>query len=138
MSIDKLYACIERKKINQSQAREAIYRVLMNTEDECISVTRILDELSSVYHKQISVNTIYRHLNLFVSCKLAMMIQDDFKKAYFCLTKEVPSTFLICTKCHSIGQLTLDPCILTNELESSEFITIHKKCQSCKVNKKVN
>jgi len=132
MGINRLYACIESKKVNQSQAREAIYRVLMNAEDECMSVSRILDELSSVYPKQISVNTIYRHLNLFVACKLVIMIQDDFKRAYYCLTQEKPSVFLICTKCNSVEKLTVDLNFMIDELKSSEFITVHRKCQKCK------
>ena len=131
MGINRLYACIESKKINQSQAREAIYRVLTEAEDQCFCVTRILDELSRVYPKKVSLNTVYRHLNLFVSCKLAVMIQDDYKKAYYCLTQEEPSAFIICTKCNRVGKLTALSCSLTQEFKDSEFITIHKRCQKC-------
>ena len=132
MSISKLYECMARKKVNQSQAREAIYRVLLESEGKCMSVSNILEELSNVYSKSISLNTVYRHLNLFISCKLVVMIQDDFKKAYFCLTGEDPLTFIVCRKCNRIEKCAFKPNDLMNELESTDFITIHKKCQKCK------
>ena len=122
---------METKKVNQSQAREAIYRVLMDAEDQCLCVTRILDELSRIYPKQVSLNTVYRHLNLFVSCKLVVMIQDDYKKAYYCLTGEDPLAFIVCRKCNCIEKCISKSANLINDLESTDFITIHKKCQKC-------
>ena len=132
MGINRLYQCIESRKVNQSQAREAIYRVLMDAGDECLTVSQILDELSGIYPKKVSLNTVYRHLNLFVSCKLVVMIQDDFKRAYYCLTGENPLTFIVCRKCNRIEKSLSNPNHLINELESSDFITIHTKCQKCK------
>lgn len=132
MGINRLYECVESRKVNQSQAREAIYRVLMDAEDECLSVSRILDELSAIYSKKISLNTVYRHLNLFVSCKLAVMLQDDNKKAYYCLTGEKPLTFIICTKCNSIEKISTKQSHLIDDLESSDFIALHKKCSKCR------
>lgn len=132
MSISKLYTCMERKKANQSQAREAIYRILMGSEHDCLSVSQILNTLEDTYPKKVSLNTVYRHLNLFVSCKLAVMLQDDYKKAYYCLTQEEPSAFIICTKCNRVGKLTALSCSLTQEFKDSEFITIHKRCHKCK------
>ena len=132
MGINRLYHCIESRKVNQSQAREAIYRVLMDAENECLTVSRILDELSSIYPKKVSLNTVYRHLNLFVSCKLAVMVQDDFKRAYYCLTGEDPLTFIVCRKCNRIEKCVFKPGNLMDGLESTDFITIHKRCQKCK------
>lgn len=66
------------KKINQSRVREAVYRVLTESKDKCLSVNDILKELLSIYSKKVSINTVYRHLNLFISCELALIIQDDF------------------------------------------------------------
>lgn len=132
MGINRLYECIENKKVNQSQAREAIYRVLMDAENECLTVSQILDELSEIYPKKVSLNTVYRHLNLFVSCKLAVMLQDDFKRAYYCLTGEKPLTFIICTKCNSIEKCSSNPSHLIDDLESSDFIALHKKCSKCR------
>ena len=127
----RLYQCIETKRVNQSQAREAIYRVLMKAEDQCLSVGEILEQLSHVYPKKVSLNTVYRHLNLFVSCKLAVMLQDDFKKAYYCLTGEDPLAFIICRKCNRIEKCVSNPVKLMSELESTDFVTIHKKCKGC-------
>ncbi len=95
MGIGRLHSCIESRKVNQSQAREAIYRVLMNAEDKCLTVSGILDELSYIYPKKVSLNTVYRHLNLFVSCKLVVMIQDDYKRAYYCMTEKDPLAFIV-------------------------------------------
>jgi len=128
----RLHTYLEKAQVNQSQAREAIYRVLMNAEDECLSVSSILDELPKVYPKKVSLNTVYRHLNLFVSCNLAVVIQDDFKKAYYCLTGEEPLSFIICKKCHRVEKCISIPDHLLQDLEGSDFITIHKKCKNCR------
>ena len=122
---------MERKKVNQSQAREAIYRVLMNSEDECLSVSDISNKLTNICTKKISINTVYRHLRLFVSCKLIVCIQDDFKKTYYSLRGEDPLAFTVCTKCNHIEKCTLMPECLMDALENTNFITIHKKCQKC-------
>ena len=132
MSISKLYTCMEKKKVNQSQAREAIYRVLMEAHNECMTVADIMEALPKVYAKKISLNTIYRHLNLFISCKLAVMIQDDFKKSYFCLTGEEPLAFIVCTKCNHIEKCSEKPKNIMDGLESTDFVTIHKRCLKCK------
>jgi len=132
MSIDKLYQCIKSKKVSHSRAREAIYRVLMNSDDECLTASCILDELSTIYPKEVSLNTIYRHLKLFVACELVVMIQDDLKRAYYCLAKEEPLAFVVCRKCNRIEKCTISPNHLIDELESSDFITIHKKCKKCR------
>lgn len=132
MGMNRLYECIENKKVNQSKAREAIYSVLMNAEDECLTASQILDKLSCIYPKKISLNTVYRHLNLFVSCKLAIMLQNDFKKAYYCLTGEKPLLFIICTKCNRIEKCSTNHSHLIDDLENSDFIALHTKCRKCK------
>lgn len=82
MSIEKLENCIKHKKANNSRAREAIYNLLLDAE-ECLHVAQILKRLSVTYPKKISQNTLYRHLNFFIACKLAIVIQGDFKRAYY-------------------------------------------------------
>jgi len=129
--VKRLYQCMEAKRVNQSYAREAIYRVLLDAEEQCLCVDGIIKRVSDVYPKKVSLNTVYRHLNLFVSCKLAVMLQDDFKKAYYCLTEEEPLAFVICRKCHKIEKCISTPAQLMGELESTDFITIHKKCKGC-------
>jgi len=129
--VTRLYQCMEAKRVNQSYAREAIYRVLLDAEDKCLCVDEIMKRLSKVYPKKVSLNTVYRHLNLFVSCKLAVMLQDDFKKAYYCLTEEEPLAFVICRKCHKIEKCISTPAQLMDGLDSTDFITIHKKCKGC-------
>ena len=126
-----LYQCIKNKKVNQSHAREAIYRVFLENEEKCMSVADIRLELSKVYTKNISVNTIYRHLDLFVSCNLAVIIQDDFKKAYYALTGDAPLAFTICRKCNKVEKTVFHPGKCDGTLEDTDFITIHKKCEKC-------
>jgi Fe2+ or Zn2+ uptake regulation protein len=129
--MNRLYQCIEAKRVNHSQAREAIYRVLKEAKDQCLSVGEIMERLSDVHPKKISLNTVYRHLNFFVSCKLAVMLQDDFKKAYYSLTGEDPLIFIVCRKCNGIEKCVESLVKIMSELESTDFITVHKKCQKC-------
>jgi len=135
--LNNLYKCIETKKANQSHAREAIFRVLEATEG-CLTVSQIIDALSSVYPKKISLNTVYRHLNLFVDCNLVAAIQDDFKKAYYCMLRDEPMTFLMCIKCNSVTKVKMDvkrknaSAILLEPSNNGAYITLHKKCHNCK------
>lgn len=133
MSISKLYACIKRKKVNTSQAREAIY-LLLTEEENCISVSEMMHKLDKNYHKKVSLNTIYRHLTLFVDCGLVVVIQDDYKKAYYSVTRDKALVFTLCSKCNDVSVLKethgMENVLL--DLKSSEFISIHKKCITCR------
>lgn len=132
MSVNKLYECMKRKKVNTSHAREAIYMVLLQA-GNCLSVAEIITQLDRSYHKKISLNTIYRHLTLFVECSLAVVIQDNFKKAYYCATEEKANIFSLCPKCNHLS-VTYDLSLknLAEDLDNNEFITIHKRCEKCK------
>ena len=125
----RFYQCIKNKKVNQSQAREAIYRVFLENEERCMSVADIQMELSKVYTKNISLNTIYRHLDFFASCNLVVVIQNDFKKAYYTLTGDKPMAFIVCKKSNKVKKISfhLEKCDVT--LEDTDFITIHKICE---------
>jgi len=125
--IDKLQRCIEKKKANNSQTREVIYKVLCNS-NECLSVEEILALAVDEYPKKISLNTAYRNLRLLVECELVFMLQDDFKKAYYCLCSDEVDIFEVCPKCNKIKRVKLDIC---DAMKSSEFITLHKKCKKC-------
>lgn len=133
MVMTRLYECIKQKQINNSEAREAIYTVLMQA-DNCLSVADISKALQTQYYKKVSLNTIYRHLTLFVECGLAIVIQDDFKKAYYTLTREEALAFTLCPKCNAVSILentdSLQEMLLM--LKKSEFITVHKICAKCK------
>ena len=133
MGMNKLYKCIEEKKVNNSQARETIYALLMN-EGKCMSVAEIIHKLSEVDSRKISLNTVYRHLTFFAECALVMVIQDDHKKAYYCLSDEKAKAFAICSKCNYLTQIKGVEAIdnVLKNLECSEFITIHKRCEKCK------
>ena len=129
--MERLYQCIKNKKVNHSNAREAIYRVLLENKERCLSVSDIQKELAEAYVGKVSLNTIYRHLDLFVSCNLTVMLQDDFKRAYYCLSDEGSMVFSICKQCKRIDKMKYDPNLCTLPLESADFITIHKKCEGC-------
>ncbi|HIC77702.1 MAG TPA: hypothetical protein EYP02_00840 [Sulfurovum sp.] len=133
MGISKLYKCMEKKKVNNSQAREAIYNILMK-EDDCMTVSDITKKLSTAYAKKVSLNTIYRHLTFFAECGLVMVIQDDYKKAYYCITDEKAKAFSICTKCNELSKVVnvSEIEILLKKLSKEEFITLHAKCHKCK------
>ena len=135
MSLEKLYKCTDGKKINYSQAREAIYKVLLES-DDCLSVPDILKEVAKVYPKKISLNTVYRHLNLFVDCNLAAAIQDNFKKAYYCCLLDDYMIFNVCSKCNFVGRVHLNPQKILNAKsllgdDDRAFITLHQQCENC-------
>lgn len=132
MGIEKLNECIKHKKANTSRAREAIYNLLLNS-DECLNVAQILKRLSVVYPKKISQNTLYRHLNLFMDCDLVVVIQDDFKRAYYSIKQDKGMVFNVCTKCNSINKIDLNHLTSYPELQNAEFITIHQLCNKCKL-----
>jgi len=132
MNIEKLYECMAKNNVNQSHAREAIYRVLVNAKGTCLSMSNIEDELLENYPKSVSINTIYRHLNLFVSCRLVLTLQDDNKKTYYCLRDSQLSVFQICTKCKKIEKCNMSIDAFCDQSEEIDFCTVHKKCQACR------
>ncbi len=131
MNLSKLYECIKRKKVNHSYAREAIYKVLLKA-NNCMSVSEIITKLQTTYTKKVSLNTVYRHLSLFVECELALVIQDDFKKAYYFLVNDKSNAFSLCPKCNSVSIVeAADIEFFLHNLQKHEFITIHKRCTNC-------
>lgn len=132
----KLYECLKRKKINNSRAREVIYDVLSNSK-ECMSVASISDAANARYPKKISLNTIYRHLGLFIDCKLAVMIQDDYKRAFYCLAEDDTMLFSLCPTCNGLTKESIDKKQRgdINQLLTSknicQFITLHEYCNRC-------
>ena len=126
-----LEKCIKKKKIKHSQAREAIYQILLDNES-CLMVADIAKRLTESYPKKISINTIYRHLNLFVDCELVLVVQDDFKRAYYTIKEEKVMVFRICLRCNGVKRLNINEESICNEFKDVEFITVHKRCQRCK------
>lgn len=130
MSIEKLNNCIKNKKANNSRAREAIYNLLLETQ-ECLNVVQILKRLSISYPKKILQNTLYRHLNFFVECDLVIVIQDDSKRSYYYPKENSLMTFSVCTRCNNIRKLATDASFAHHQFDTAEFITIHKICSHC-------
>ena len=130
-NIDNLYECIESKGINHSRSREAIYQVLLKSE-ECLTVAKISKNLSEIYPKNISVNTIYRNLTLFEKCGLILVLQDNLKRAYYCIAQDDTMFFAICTKCNRVEKISKEEPGMCDELCECEFVTVHKKCQKCR------
>jgi Fe2+ or Zn2+ uptake regulation protein len=127
----RLDDCIRQKNLNRSRAREAIYRVLLEASDECLSVMDIAARLAKSYAQKISLNTLYRHLDSFVSCKLAIVIQDDFKRAYYCAKEKERMFFIVCTKCKRIKKYQPIEQESACDFDGVEFITVHGRCQKC-------
>ena len=128
----KLYECMEIKKVNTSQAREAIYKLLLEV-NSCMSVADITHKLAESYQRKVSLNTIYRHLTLFVDCGLVIVLQDDHKKAYYCVCGNKAKAFSICPKCSDLSEVNdgLEVETLLSTLKAKEFITVHKVCKAC-------
>ena len=125
--MNKLQKCIETKRVNTSQSREVIYKIISDS-DKCLSVAEIIDLASSEFPKKISVNTVYRHLRFLMECELIYAIQDDLKKAYYCLCRDEVDIFEVCPRCNKIKKIEMEVC---EEMKISEFITVHKKCEDC-------
>ena len=125
--MEKLKKSIENKRVNNSQSREVIYKILSQS-TQCLTVQEIIDLASAEYPKKISVNTVYRHLRFLMECELIFTIQDDLKKAYYCLYKDEATIVMVCSECNSIKKTDIKVC---DELKNSDFITIHKKCKNC-------
>ena len=131
MSLDKLNNCIKIKGANNSRAREAIYKILMESK-VCLNVSQISKQLSNIYPKKISQNTLYRHLNFFMECQLVVVIQDDYKRAYYHLRDTDLMIFSICPHCNSVGKIDSNELRSCDTLKDAEFITLHKICNKCK------
>ena len=134
--MEKLYECLKQKKINNSRAREVIYDVLCDSKD-CMSVSAIANEANARYPKKISLNTIYRHLGLFIECKLAVMVQDDYKRAFYCLADKETMLFSICPTCNRLAKQVVSEHQrehinqLVTEGSVCQFITLHEYCKRC-------
>ena len=142
MSIEKLNNCIRNNNVNNSRAREAIYNLLLSA-DKCLTAAQILKMLAVSYPKKISQNTLYRNLGFLIECKLAITIQDDFKRAYYSIKSEKMMFFCVCTLCNKISKLPVKENLINEELSSADFITVHKECDTCankhvKITKKEN
>lgn len=127
----RLYECIKRKNANNSMTREILYKFLLDNQDKCLSVADIEKELLKSGNKSISLNTIYRQLDLFVSCNLVVTIQNNFKKSFYTINSNNPMFFTLCTNCNRVKKLQLDSTQYCNEVKDANFITIHKKCNEC-------
>ncbi|UFH58295.1 Fur family transcriptional regulator [Sulfurovum mangrovi] len=133
MSINDLQRCIEKRKANNSQAREVIFRVLLDA-DECLNVAEILSATKEICPKKISLNTVYRHLNFFIECGLVISLQNESKKAYYSIADQNNKIFTMCPKCGRIQKVVQENdtfTILGKWYRHSEYITIHKKCERC-------
>jgi len=139
MSLNKFEECIQKNKVNHSHAREAIYKVFSENVNSFLSVSKLTKKLLESYPKKISVNTIYRHLNLFVACDILLLVQDDNKKAYYILVNNEAPIFEICPSCQKINISKTTPKqkkVLTDILEAKKsrkapFIVLHQACEKC-------
>ena len=125
--MNKLQQCINNKKINHSSTREAIYLLFLKEKD-ALTITQIMESLHLTYPKAISINTVYRHLRLFMKCNLIFSIQDNSKSTYYFFNQENTSVIQLCTRCQKIQRVDLTLC---EEMQGSDYITLHKKCKNC-------
>lgn len=140
MSLAKYEECLKSKKVNHSRAREAIYRIFLDFENTFLSVLTIHKKLDEYYPKKVSVNTVYRHLNLFVACDLVLLVQDDNKKAYYISVNSDAPVFNICPKCQAVGveevtqtqQKMLCEMVKPTKHQKAPFVVLHKICDRCK------
>ena len=130
----RFYDCIKLKKMNNSLIREAIYRILLENRDECLSINDILNRLSNTHFKNASFNTVYRHLNLFISCGVVITIQDKHKRAYFSIVDEESQTFIVCKRCNRVKKSCINYAKNIEILNSNDHLILHTKCKECREN----
>ena len=132
MSFKKLDQIIKEKGINHSRAREAIYRLLVES-NKLLCVPKIIKLLEQTYPKKISHNTLYRHLNFFTKNDLVIVLQDNYKRAYYCIKDDKCKSFSVCPKCNKIDKLEINIQLDDDEnIDEIEHITVCKKCPLCK------
>ncbi|CAA6814445.1 MAG: Unknown protein [uncultured Sulfurovum sp.] len=137
--LKKYEACLKRKKVNHSRAREAIYSIFLDNINCFMSVSELNKKLEEDYPKKVSINTIYRHLNFFVACDLVLLLQDDNKKAYYILVNKEAPVFKICPKCQIVAveeitdkqQKTLCELVKPTKYQKAPFVVLHKVCERC-------
>jgi Fe2+ or Zn2+ uptake regulation protein len=129
--LKNLEECVKKRFLSTSRAREVIYAILKNEQHNCLNMEDIRKKAKEIYPKNISTNSLYRHLNFFVECDLVCIIQADSKKAYYCFKKhdELPM-FEICSTCKSISKSKLKNII--NYQDEINQIILYKKCFTCK------
>lgn len=140
MSLERFEACLQKKKVNHSHAREAIYRIFLENMNTFMSVNELHKKLEESYPKKVALNTVYRHLNLFVACDLVLLIQDDNKKAYYIVVDNETPIFELCPKCQAVSfaevtkkeQEVLSQMIKPTKHHKTPFIVLHTICQKCK------
>ena len=130
MSFKKLDEVIKNKGVNHSRAREAIFKLLVE-EDKLLCVSKIITLLAQTYPKKISHNTLYRHLNFFAENDLVIILQDNYKRAYYCIKDDECKSFTVCPKCNIINKLSTSHIDIRNCDKDIDYITIHKKCKKC-------
>jgi len=128
--LKRLEKCVKRRHLSTSRTREIIYKILKDEKEKCFSIKDISTKAEEVYPKSISINSIYRHLNLFVQCDLISVIQTDSKKSYYCFKDEETPVFEICTSCLCIKKS--NNLQITTTKEKIFQIIVYKKCFTCK------
>lgn len=139
MPLTKFEICVKRHQVNHSHARVAIYKIFKENVNLFLSVKDLEKKLLEQYPKKISVNTIYRQLNLFISCDILLLIQDNNKKAYYILVNKEAPIFEICPNCQSIDTAKVSHAqekVLTEILKDKQtrkapFIVLHQACHRC-------
>ncbi len=128
--MEDLYLCMQKQNINYTSVRESIYKLFLEKKHVALSATEIVNILNQKYPKKISINTVYRHLRVFLECKLILSVHDNVKTTYYFLSTK-NSVFQICTQCSQVQKTDREVC---HEFQDADFITVHKKCKKCLLN----
>jgi Fe2+ or Zn2+ uptake regulation protein len=126
----KLQDCIEKKGIHTSRSRECIYKLLKENSN-CMSAEEILEKAKELYSVKLSLNTLYRHLKLFLECDLIVALQSDTKKAYYSLKSSQVICFSICSESQSVSKVDIKVENLPLEIQNADYLCIYKKCSEC-------
>ena len=128
--MEELDLCMQKQNINYTSVRESIYKIFLEKRHIALSANEIVKILNQKYPKKVSLNTVYRHLRVFLECNLILSVHDNVKTTYYFLSSK-NSVFQICTQCFEVQQTNIKVCY---EFQDADFLTLHKKCEKCLLN----
>jgi Fe2+ or Zn2+ uptake regulation protein len=129
MNFEKLQECIRRRFANSSRSREALFRVLSEAGERCLGVEEIRERMLAAYPREVSVNTIYRHLEFLQECGLVRGVQAGASRV-FCL-RDASECYAVCRHCGTAVKITGGCSECMERIPDAELLVIYRRCDLC-------
>ena len=129
MDFEKLQECIRRRFANSSRSREALFRVLSEAGESCLNVEEIRERMLATYPREVSANTIYRHLEFLQECGLVRGVQAGASRV-FCL-RDGSECYAVCSRCGTAVKMAENCSGCLDRIPDAELIVIYRRCDGC-------